>query len=97
MTQVLPTNSDAYYEGVQRRIITSAIPEMTVAEVRRGLAQIRLRWEEMMSDDTMSRPLLVSEELGIRDISMQIFCHRFVGGHHAKRLRKTNNSVLVSS
>jgi hypothetical protein len=69
---------------------------MTVAEVRRGLAQIRLRWEEM-SVGGMSRPLLVSEDLGIREISMQSFCHQFVGGHHAKRLRKTNTSILVSS
>lgn len=75
----------------QRRVITSAIPEMSVAEVRRGLAQMRQRWEEMLVD-SQARPLFVSEDLGIREISMQEFCYRFVGGHHAKRMSKTSST-----
>lgn len=74
-----------------RRVITSAIPEMSVAEVRRGLAQMRQRWEEMLVD-SQARPLFVSEDLGIREISMQEFCYRFVGGHHSKRMSKTSSS-----
>lgn len=57
---------------------------------------MRQRWEEMLVDQD-SRPLFVSEDLGIRDMSMQEFCYRFVGGHHAKRMSKSTPSSSASS
>jgi hypothetical protein len=40
----------------QRKQMTSAIPEMTVAEVRRALLEIRTRWK-----DTTGGPFILSQ------------------------------------
>jgi hypothetical protein len=81
----------------RRRLITSAITNMTVAEVRKALAAMRRNWEETMADEH-SKPMYMSGEALIRECSVQEFAYRFVLGHHEKRLSKTRSgNTLVGA
>lgn len=76
-----------------RRVITSAIDGMSVAEVRRALATLRRTWEEA---STEGRPFYLTGEPLVRDHSVQQFSYMFVRGHHAKRLSKNRQATVES-
>jgi hypothetical protein len=70
-----------------KRVVTSAIPNMTVGEVRRGLDMIRRRWRER----TPEQPFYISDML-CHGYTMEEFAFRFVMGHHYKRHNKDGGS-----
>lgn len=66
-----------------KRVMTSAIPSMSVAEVRRCLAHIRKFWKH----STTEAPFLPSIEI-LPGQSIEEFALHFVRGHHDKRHNK---------
>ena len=68
---------------MSKRVVTSAIPDMTVGEVRRGLDMIRRRWRER----TPEQPFFISDML-CNNYTMEQFAFLFVMGHHYKRHNK---------
>jgi len=62
-----------------RREITSAIPQLTVPEVRRGLDLVRRAWGERAEVPfELSAP-------SVGDLTVQDFCFQFLLGQHRKR------------
>lgn len=59
------------------------IEDMSVAEVRKALAQMRKEW----SQHSVMRPFFPCKVL-IKDISTSEFAFQFVMGHHHKRHQK---------
>jgi hypothetical protein len=84
-------------DGEERRVITSAIDGMSVAEVRRALATMRRSWEEASSGDGAVRPFYMTHDPLVRGHSVQKFSYMFVRGHHAKRLSKNRSTPLMPS
>jgi hypothetical protein len=80
----------------ERRVITSAIRDMSVAEVRKALATMRKIWDDTLTDEN-SRPMYIGDDTLIRMCSVQEFSYRFVLGHHEKRLSKARTSSLISA
>jgi len=66
------------------RVMTSAIPNMSVAEVRKGLGEVRRR----ASEQTNENPMYITDML-FPGMSIQKFCLLFVCGHHDKRHNKS--------
>lgn len=83
-------------EVEERRIITSAIEGMSVAEVRRALATMRKSWEETCSDEKNGRPFYMACDVLVRGKTVQEFSYMFVQGHHAKRISKNRGSSSVA-
>jgi hypothetical protein len=79
--------------GEERRVITSAIDGISVAEVRRALATMRRSWEEASSGDGAVRPFYMTHDPLVRGHSVQKFAYMFVRGHHAKRLSKNRGTL----
>lgn len=73
---------------------TSAIPGMTVAQVRKALASLRDTW----ASATDTHPLYTSLPL-IDGMTIGTFCMQFVLGHHWKRHNKTQlvHKVMTST
>ena len=67
----------------RKRIMTSAIPDMSVADVRGALAEIR----KHAYNQTKERPLRIYEKLS-NGMMMAEFCLMFELGHHSKRHNK---------
>ena len=63
------------------RNITSAIQDMSVAEVRKSLAFMRKEW----SKHSRVMPFFPSQSLPNTDMMISDFAFRFVMGHHHKR------------
>lgn len=63
--------------------MTSAIDGLSVADVRRGLAEVR----QMAKHHTPEHPLFITTELSNGMTSME-FCLRFLRGHSDKRHNK---------
>jgi hypothetical protein len=68
----------------KKRVVTSAIDGMSVAEVRRGLDYMRKRWRE----HSLEEPFYLSEVL-FNGMQIQQFAFMFVMGHHHKRHNKS--------
>ena len=64
---------------------TSAIQDMSVAEVRKSLAFMRREWSKHSS----VLPFFPCKELPNTNIPISEFAFRFVMGHHHKRHQKT--------
>jgi hypothetical protein len=64
--------------------VTSAIPEMSVADIRKGLQRLRLAWDKRGPET----PLFLSDPL-IRGMSMEEFAMRLILGQHLKRHAKS--------
>ena len=62
--------------------MTSAITNMSVAEVRRALSQLRKSWRQ----HSVVQPFCPSNVL-IDDMTIADFALRFLMGHHSKRHR----------
>ena len=67
-----------------KRLVTSAIPGLSVAQVRKMLELIRKRWQS--SSETES--FFISEQLP-NNMTIQEFAFKFVLGHHLKRFNKS--------
>ena len=76
----------------KRRVVTSAIPDMSVTEVRRALDSIRKRW--LSRDDATQPPFVISAPLdvGSREMRVDEFTFQFILGHHRKRHAKAKNN-----
>jgi len=68
---------------MSKRVMTSAIPNMTVAEVRKALGEVRKR----ATAQTPGKPFYITDML-TEKMTMQDFCLKFVCGHHDKRHNK---------
>ena len=66
-----------------RRVMTSAIEGMSVADVRRNLATIRTKWR----DHSPTKAFQCHAQLQSHNVSE--FCFLFVLGHHRKRHAKS--------
>lgn len=75
------------------KLLTSAIQSMTVAEVRKYLAETRKRWNAQ----TNKTPVYLTDILSDGDINhimtIQDFALKFQQGHHQKRHNKGRKSV----
>jgi hypothetical protein len=67
----------------EERIVTSAIENMSVAQVRKALSQMRKDW----SSHSSIQPFYPSTVL-VDDMSVSCFAFKFVMGHHSKRHTK---------
>lgn len=65
-------------------VMTSAITDMSVAEVRKALSYMRKEW----SRHSCVMPFFTSQELPNSNMSVAEFSFRFVMGHHHKRHQK---------
>jgi hypothetical protein len=72
----------------KRAAPTSAIIDLSVAEVRKSLALIRKKWDAAKSDPT-APPLYPSEEIGTGVATVESFALKFVVGHHTRRQAKS--------
>lgn len=70
---------------LSRGHVTSAIPDMTVPNIRRGLAQGREAWRT----SSPAAPLFICMPL-IEGMTMEEFAMRFVLGQHLKRHAKSS-------
>jgi hypothetical protein len=84
----------------QSRVVTSAVPSMSVAAVRRALSFMRRRWESNQHrgqredrEDPLYLTELLPSDIVAREVSLQEFSLLFVQGHHAKRCRKRGQSI----
>lgn len=67
---------------MSKRVVTSAIPDMSVGEVRRNLDAVRKRWK----DASTERPFYLTDTLtDTSNVTVQQFALKFVVGHHFKR------------
>ena len=67
------------------RTMTSAITDMTVAEVRKALSYMRKEWAK----HSCVMPFFPCQSLpNLTDLSVSEFSFRFVMGHHHKRHQK---------
>lgn len=71
---------------VGKRVVTSAIPGMTVTEVRRDLDALRKYWAFC---ETHRRDMDESFHLSTEKYDIQMFCFKFIMGHHMKRHNKS--------
>lgn len=76
-----PTNSN-------RRIMTSAIDNMSVAEVRKFLGECRKK----LTMQTLSHPMFVTDVLS-NGMQVQEFALKFQQGHHQKRHNKNRKAT----
>ena len=58
--------------------------ELSMAEVRKALSQIRKKWEEMTSREE-AEPVFFSSSLSNLPLTMEEFALRFVQAQHTKR------------
>jgi hypothetical protein len=65
--------------------VSSAIPDLSVADIRRALALLRDQW----TSSTPDAPMFICDKL-FRDMTIQEFTSRFVLGQHLKRHAKSN-------
>jgi hypothetical protein len=65
------------------KIMTSAVRDYSVAEVRRSLAELRAVWATGSTLDPFS-----VHDSNFKGVSFHDFCFLFVQGHHRKRHKK---------
>ena len=76
----------------EKRVITSAIESMSVAEVRRNLALIRRIWEKSINDVSV-KPFSLTDELDTNGMTVSDFAMLFAIGHHKKRNEKKQKNL----
>jgi hypothetical protein len=76
----------------EKRVITSAIESMTVAEVRKSLAYMRKKWDQNMND-AKAPPFYPSDDIGVKDMNVEEFALLFAIGHHRKRCQKQKGTA----
>lgn len=70
----------------RKRVMTSAIPSMSVADVRKALQMVRKSW----CLHSMHTPMNTIAE-ATPSMSAGQFCYLFVRGHHLKRHAKSQS------
>lgn len=70
----------------EQRQVTSAIADLTVTQVRKGLDTIRKMWNSTPEDFLLS-------EVAYGERSVQQFCFDFVLGNHIKRHQKSSRAT----
>lgn len=78
-------NSDGCYRMEEERDGSSG--GMSVADVRKGLLNLRESWKRHSPDTPICLSVILSNGM-----SMEGFAHRFVLGHHNKRHQKAKSS-----
>lgn len=73
---------------VEDRKMTSAINDMSVADVRKALANMRKEWQK----HNYVQPFFPSKYI-TDDLTISEFAFKFVMGHHAKRHAKEKDST----
>ena len=63
-----------------KRVVTSALPGISVSDVRRLLDTVRKQWKEQSDEKPFCIFNLLNDE-----ITIQEFCYAFVDGNHKKR------------
>jgi hypothetical protein len=71
--------------NLEEKHMTSAIHEMTVADVRKALSLMRKEWAKHSN----VKPFFPSYKL-TNDLTISEFSFKFVLGHHAKRHAKSD-------
>ena len=67
----------------EKRTMTSAIEGLSVADVRRGLAEVR----QMARNHSVESPLYITDKLS-NGMPHMLFCLKFMRGHSDKRHSK---------
>jgi len=75
-----------------KRVVSSSVNDITVAEVRKSLAHIRKMWDSSQNDSLVA-PMYLSDAIGVRDMSIEDFALKFVAGHHNRRSNKKGQIV----
>jgi len=75
-------------EQSSKRVMTSAIPRTTVAEVRTVLKRMRERWSSHLEDEEPFQP----GQPIFKGQTMEQFALSFVLGHHQRRSQKSKPS-----
>jgi hypothetical protein len=70
-----------------KRVVTSAIQDMTVTEVRRDLDALRKYWSFCETNRSDIDP---AHRLFTEKYDIQTFCFKFIMGHHMKRHNKSS-------
>tara|TARA_Y100000389_G_scaffold198558_1_gene235295 strand:- start:1783 stop:2040 length:258 start_codon:yes stop_codon:yes gene_type:complete len=70
--------------AIKRRNVTSAVPNMTVANVRKALAALRQDWKNQSWEAPFDPTTVVHE-----DMTYERFAYNFLLGHHMKRHQKS--------
>ena len=76
-------------DNTDDRIFTSAITDMSVAEVRKALSHMRREWQK----HSCVRPFFPCHTLPTSEMTISEFAFRFVMGHHHKRHQKQGSST----
>jgi hypothetical protein len=74
-----------------KRVVTSALPGISVSDVRRLLDTVRKQWKEQ-SDE---KPFCIFNPLN-DEITVQEFCYAFVDGNHIKRHKIKRTSKFTN-
>ena len=74
-------------DDLERRQITSAIDNVSVAGVRRCLSLLRKMWEDSQ-EDCNHRPFYFTDECPIEGMSFQDFAFCLLRGQNTKRVNK---------
>lgn len=72
-----------------KRVVTSAIDGMTVAEVRRNLDLVRKRWKQQ----DQGEPFFLTDPLA-GGFTVDTFALKFVIGHHFKRQQNNKRAKV---
>ena len=76
--------------------LTNALTDIGVAEVRKGLALIRRKWDHAHSDPK-APPMYPSDGVGVNNMSLEAFALKFVVGHHSRRSSKAKETTTSRS
>lgn len=84
-------------QRTEKRVMTSAIPSMTVANVRKSLGEVRKKAEQ----SNERKPLYLTDVLS-NGMKISDFCLQFVKGHHQKRhskaiMKNSDASFMLAS
>lgn len=71
-------------DEVEEKTLTSAITDMSVAEVRKALSHMRREWQK----HSCVHPFFPCQMLPASSLTISEFAFRFVMGHHHKRHQK---------
>jgi hypothetical protein len=74
--------------GCNKRVVTSAIDGLTVADVRRNLDMLRRRWKQQEAGETF----YLTDPLG-NGFTADTFAVKFIIGHHFKRHHNTKSGT----
>jgi len=71
-----------------KRVVTSAIPGLSVGEVRRHLDYMRHQWT-----NANTKPFFITESLPNTNLNFQTFALLFIKGQHEKRHKTASKAT----